>query len=430
VFLILAPYSFASPQRNNEMPFQTGRNPFEPTVTRQESELLDAAIKKAGEDPAEAIRMLQTENLREASPAVDFAIGNLYSQQDNLGKAAAAYEAALAKLPKFKSAIVNLGRIYIMQDKMDKSIKLYQKLVAEGQANADILLLLGHALLKQECPVSAEAAYRQSLLLRPKQAEAMRGLAKSLIRQERFREGLALVGEILQQTPGDEQLWSLRVNALLSMGEYETAIRMLEQAKRLQCVNAEMRATLGDLYLNRQQPEDALQAYQAAFRDANPSVQRILRALKGFLMLGNYDEAKRMVARAERIQQEKPQAFECKEELTLLRLKGKLAHQQGQKEEALNIYSEILRQDPVDGKTMLLLAELQQELGKLEDAVMTCERAAGIDGCQADALILQGQIEVQRKNYRQALKLLQKAQSFENRPYVARYIKQVQRMAD
>jgi len=403
-------------------------DPFEPTVTREESALLNTAMRVAETNTTEAIRILQTKELPEASPALDFAIGNLHFQSERLDEAAVAYRAALEKLPKFRSAVMNLGRVYLMQERTDDAIKLYQQLVADGQADADILLLLGHALLMENAPVSSESAYRQSLLLRPKHPDAMLGMAKALMQQERYAEGLALVGEILQRDSKNRELWSLRANAYLSMGKHAEAMRTIEKARRLGCADAEMLATLGDLLLNQDQPEDALRVYEAAFAGDTPSVARMLRAIEGFLMVGDAQGAIRMIARADTDTSSGGVSFSETQKTAILRLKAELAQQTGRSADAMALCREVLELDPLDGRTMLVLAQLEQDAGRLEDAVMTCERAARVKGYEADALVRQAQIEVQRERYSRAASLLEAAQTFEDRPHVARYLEQVRRM--
>jgi len=405
-------------------------DPFEPMVTREESALLNTAMRVAGTNVTQAIRMLQTKELPEASPALDFAIGNLHFQNERLDEAAVAYETALRKLPKFRSAIMNLGRVYLMQERTEDAIRLYQQLVSDGQADADILLLLGHALLMENAPVSSESAYRQSLLLRPKHADAMLGMAKALMQQERYAEGLALVGEILQRDPKNRELWSLRADAYLSMGKHGEAMCTLEKARRLGCADAEMLATLGDLLLNQDQPEDALRVYQAAFAGDTPSVARMLRAIEGFLMVGDAQGATQMIARADAGTSKTGMSYSETQKTALLRLKAELAQQTKRFADAMAICKEVLGLDPLDGRTMLVLAELEQDAGRLEDAAMTCERAARVKGHEADALVRQAQIEVQRERYGRAASLLEAAQTFEDRPHVGRYLKQVRRMID
>jgi tetratricopeptide (TPR) repeat protein len=405
-------------------------DPFEPTVTREESILLNKAMEVASSNSVLAIAMLQIRDLKHASPALDFAIGNLYFQTEQLDKAVDAYLAAIKKHSKFRSAIMNLGRVYLMQDRTQDAIELYQQLVADEQADADILLLLGHALLMENAPVSAESAYRQSLLLHTKNPDAMLGLAKALMQQERYAEGLALVGEILARDPTSNELWSLRANAYLSMGKQTDAVQTIEKARRLGCANSEMLATLGDLLLNRDQPEDALHAYSMAFSGDSPSIPRVLRAIEGFLMVGDTNGAKAMIARADEMSKAMSDKFGSTQKTTLLRLRAEHARQMERFSDAMNLCNELLRLDPLDGQTMLILAELQQNAGRLEDAVMTCERAARIKGYEADALVRQAQIEVQREHYSRAATLLEAAQTFKAQPHVARYLDQIRHMAE
>lgn len=404
-------------------------DPFEPTVSREESKLLNQAIALSATDIHGAIDLLRIKKLEEASPALDFAIGNFYFQQNKLEQAAAAYRAALVKQEKFRSAVMNLGRVYLMQEKTSDAIELYQHLVADGQADADILLLLGHALLMENYPVSAEIAYQQSLLQRPKHPDAMLGMAKSLMQQQRYAQGLALITEILQQTPTLHELWSLKSNAYLAMGKNEDATRVIENARRLGCADADMLATLGDLYLNQNKPADALAAYGLAFKTNTPSPNRMLRACEGFLMVSDLAGAEKMIQRIDVVLDGAAQSFKDRDRIKLLRLKGELAAQQGDAEKAMGLYEELLKVDPLDARTLLLLARGQWEKRDLEQAALTCERAARIQGHESDALILHAQIEVDRARYGRAVELLEASLTFRDQANVKQYLEQVRRMA-
>jgi len=405
-------------------------SPFEPTVTREESAALAAAMAMAETNTPAAVRAIEAFRRADSSAALDFAIGNLHFRAKDLDAARAAYEAALVRLPAFRSAIVNLGRVHLLEGRPAPAIELYQRLVRDGVADADSLLLLGHALLMEDQSVSAETAYRHTLLLDPRQKEARLGLAKALMRQERYAEGLALVGEILRNDPVHRDLWSLRANALLGLGDYADAARAIETARRLGCADAEMLASLGDLHLNRNQPADGLQAYEAAFSNAPPTAARVLRAAEGFLMIGDLPGADCMLKRAAELKAAAPRAFDTASGLTLLRLKAERAQQGGDADGALALCQEIVRADPLDGRTLLLIAGLQQAAGRLEDAAMTCERAARAKGFEADAPVLHAQVEVSRDRYAQAVTLLEAAQTFRAQPHVARYLDQLRRMVD
>lgn len=401
-------------------------DPFQPSVTGEESRLLADVLKIAETNEEQAIDDLLAKIKKSSSPALDFTLGNLYWRTDNLPGAENAYSKALSKLPNFRMAIMNLGRIHLIQDKTSETISLYQGLVENGQANAETYLLLGHALFMEESVVSAESAYRQALLLRPRDNEARTGLVKALLQQERYQEGLALLNEILNAQPLDQDLWSLKVNGLLAKGNIEEAIAALEQARRLDCASPEMVATLGDLWLNQNRPKDGLAAYEEAFDQEDPDLERILRAAEGFLMLPDADGALKMLNQAEK---EMPENVDLELKIRLLRLKSEWALLNNQFTEAETLSKTILVLDPLDGRTLLQLANIQVENGELAKAILSCERAARIDGFEANALLRQARIEIERDNYRQAVALLESAQVFEPRPYVADYLEQVRRLA-
>ena len=210
---------------------QSKGGPFEPVVSQREAKILREALTR--EEVSDAIDLIRAGLNQASSPAMYFALGNLLFQQDELEDATLAYEQAVQIMPHFRDALMNLGRLYLLQDRPESTIDVYQDLVRDGEANADILLLLGHSLLMTDEPVGAEEAYRQALLLRPRETEIRIGLAKALLTQERYQEGLGLVEEILLREPLNKELWDLRVNALLSSGEIEKAILTVEQAARL-----------------------------------------------------------------------------------------------------------------------------------------------------------------------------------------------------
>jgi len=408
----------------------SGWDPFEPTVTTAERALLIEAMDIATTNVAQAIHVLSAGALHNASPALDFAIGNFYVQDEAFDAAVTAYQAALEKNPRFRSAILNLGRVHLIQERAAEAIRLYQRTVSSGQADAAILLLLGHALLMENEPVSAESAYRQSLLLRVDSPEAKRGLARALLLQGREEEGLALVGELLRRDPDQPDLWALRANACLSLDRRDEAMRAIEVARRLGWANAEMLATLGDLFLNQDQPEDASRAYEQAFAVQAPSVTRMLRAAEGFLMMRDTDGAAQMIAHAEAVRERDPGRVGEAATTRLLRLKAELAQQEDRLDDARTLGEEVLMRDPLDGRMLLVLAALQEAAGERDDAIMTAERAARVKGFEADALIFQARIEVQRERLARAVSLLEAALAFENRPQVARYLEQVRRMID
>jgi len=400
----------------------------EPVATRREAELLARVASVAATNLNAAAAMLTAEDAAKSGAAVDFTLGNLYFRLEKFEPAVEAYTRALEKMPRFRRARLNLGRAYLLQDKPDQAVDTLLYLARFGQPDADGYILLGHALDLEQHPVSAENAYRQALLLDPGNSDGLLGLARSLVRQSRYREAAGLLEELLDLEPERRELWSLTASVRLALAEHDKAIASLESARRLGTADIDMLATLADLYLNAGQPDDAASAFRDIPPDGPLPADRLLRAGQAFIQAGEWQHAAEIIRRVESLRDSSPEALDPKQAAGLLRLKGDLARMRGQKETAAEIYSEILRIDPLDARTLLVLGDLHRESGALEEALMNYERASRIAGHEADALVRQAQIEVERSRYGRAVELLEAAQAFEDRPHVARYLEQVRRL--
>jgi tetratricopeptide (TPR) repeat protein len=181
---------------------------------------------------------------------------------------------------------------------------------------------------------------------------------------------------------------------------------------------------LGDLYLNRTQPAEAVASYNEAFSTGRPAAARQIRAVEGLMMLGETGRAQAMLDKLA-----DPARLTPRQRRRVLRLRGDLARTGGQLEAALKIYRTLLKEDPLNGRVLVAVGDLQRTTGKLEDAVMAYERAARITGYEARGLVRQAQVEVERGRYKRAVELLEAAQVFEDQPHITRYLDQLRRMA-
>ena len=406
----------------------SGLDPFEPTVTPEESDLLQQAVELSRNDPAAAAALLRERDRSDGSAAIDYALGNFLFQGGRLEEAEQAYQAAVDKFPSFRAALSNLGRVYLVRDQPVRAREVFQGLLRDGQADAPMLRLLGHCLLLEDRPVSAEGAFRQSLVLEPGDPEAMRGLTKTLIEQGRTHEVLGLTRELLGERPDDAELWSLRANAHLALEQFDEAIVTIETAHALGAAGAPLLALLGDLYLNRGQPREAVAAYRAAFAGEAPSVEHLLRAVDGLVALGALDEADDLLRRMGAGVEE--DEFPADQARRRRFLEGRLAELRGDTGEAIKAYTQVLRIDPLDGDALLAMADLRAAVNEIEVARMLYERAGRIEGYEARASALLARLEVAQGRYRSAVGLLETAQTFDAKPHVARYLEQVRRLAE
>jgi tetratricopeptide (TPR) repeat protein len=283
------------------------------------------------------------------------------------------------------------------------------------------LLLLGHTLLVQKKSVAAESSFRRALLIdSDDNGIAGRGLAKALLDQERYREARALLHDLLNAYPNDSELWGLSANMNIALKDNYAAIVALETAGRLGCRDSNMTALLGDLYMDANRPADAVKCYQDAVSRGWTGGAHLLRAARGFMLLGNADEAEAILklARDDKNTREMPEYLRVRADILALR---------GKRDEAAAIYRTVLKKNPLDGETLLKLGDLLRESGKYVDAQLYYERAGRIDEFKAAALVKQAELLVHDGSYAKAIKLLETAQALEFNKNVERYLRQLRR---
>ncbi len=426
--LVAAP---AGPVAAAEAPAGAAPDPFVPAVTRREADTLNTLQTLAETDPDQAITRLETSDRAAGSAVLDYFLGNLYVQTERYPEAEAAYRDALRKWPRYRAALNNLARVCLLQAQPARATEALTALVRDGQGDADTLLLLGHALALDEQPISAEGAYRQALLLRPGDADARQGLARTLLAQQRYAECEALLAELLVADPQRGDWWALRAGVQLARDRTDAALAGLETARRLGVIDPDGLDTLGQLYLARGQPAEAHQAFAAALAAAPGAPGRTLNAVSALLGLDETGPAEALLTALETASAATgAPPWSVADQRTQRRLRADLARQRDDLPAAREGYRALLREDPLDGESLLALGELEARDGRVEEAVMTFERAARLAGFELRALERQAQAEVSRARYAAAVRLLERAQAFEDRPHVARYLDQVRRLAN
>ncbi len=418
-------FGLAYGQENGEKAAHYDR---EPTVSRQEAKILEKAVSLAEDDREAAIKLLLEETDNDSSAALNFALGSFYFQKDKPAEAEAAYHRALAKFPSFDRARANLARILIKEDRIDEALNELKEILLSGTARPSTLTMIGYTSLLKEEPVPAEMAYRQALLINPEDSNAYAGLVKSLLMQERYREAVSLLEDLLEEDPHRCEFWFLLANARLALDEPDRAIIALECTRRLEVASDEAMATLADLYLNGGYPEEALSRYHEAFAGKDPSIDRMLRAAKAFTLIKDPTRAEVLLKRLRKATGGDGLDLTPDQERELNRLEAGRAHLEGDIDGARRAYQQLLDDDPLDGEVLLALGDLSREKKELEEAIIFYEQASRITDTRLNAFLRHAQLEVERGHYGQAVKLLKKAQLVKPQQHVADYLEQVRRL--
>ncbi len=424
----------------------------EPQVTAAEQAVLTTIRElfdqsKFGEAEAELVRFIkEVENptdpekvAAEISPAMVFVLGNLYFQADRPEEARRAFLEAIRRFPRFRRAHTNLAYLFISQNKTDEAMPMLQKAVELGENSPRVYGLLGYCHLLKKNAVAAENAYRQAYLLDASSRDWKLGLAQALMAQEKYAEAANLIGTLIEENPNDKQLWLQQTNAFLAMERKEDAIVNLE-ALRLKGIADEANLNLlGNLHMDRNEPQLALLAYLAAM-DMSSTLD-VPRALKSARILNDYgfpDKAEQFIAR---IRVKTGDQLAPKDLTALLLTESRVAEAKGEADRKGAILNQLLELNPADGEVLLELGRYKDQLSRDEedsdkrsalvaDARTNYQLAARIETVAYPANLALGQMLVRERRYPEALTHLQNALNLKKSESLEQYLSRVRRAAD
>lgn len=400
---------------------------IEPRVTEDEREQMLKVLEFISSDKMEEAARLLNKSRNDAANAVfDFTLANIYFQQEKLDEAAACYQVAVDKYPKFRRAWRNMGLIYIRQGEYEKSLPALTRVIELGGGDSITYGLLGYAYSSVENNLSAESAYRQAILLDPVTLDWKMGLARSLFKQERFAESVALCEQLIKGQPDRADLWMLQANAYIGMGQPAKAAEIYELVDYLGQSTVDSLNMLGDIYINDELYDLAVNSYVRAM-DKQPqgSPDRAIRAAKVLAARGAFTETRQLVEYIEKTKSE----LKDEDHKDLLKLRARIAVAEGAGDEEVRVLEKIVELDPLDGEALILLGQNSARNNDIEKAIFYYERAESLEKYEADAKIRHAQLLVGQSKYTEALPLLRRAQTLNPRDNIQKYLEQIERVA-
>jgi tetratricopeptide (TPR) repeat protein len=362
-----------------------------------------------------------------ASAVVDFTLGNIYFQNDRLDEAQAEYLKAVEKAKKFRRAWQNLGLIYIRQEKFAEAIKPMTRVITLGGTSALNYGLLGYAYSRVENNLAAESAYRMAILMDPETMDWKMGLTRSLFLQQRYADVVALLDMLLAKMPDRADLWLLQANAYIGLERPMKAAENYQIVDRLGESTVESLNNMGDIYINDEVYDLAVQAYlDALAKGEKASVDRPLRAARVLAGRSAYGPLRTLI---DGVETQRGSQLTTEQKKDLLKMKARLAVAGGSGDEEAMVLEQIVAIDPMDGEALILLGEHAQRGEDKEKAMFYYDRAAAIPKFEADALVRKAQLLVGTGKYEEALPLLRRAQTIKPRENVGKYLAQVERVA-
>ncbi len=404
----------------------TPENRIEPFVSAEEKAVLSniARLMAAG-DRESAIRRLRNESLSSSSAALQFNLGILHFQEDNLDEAVASLTKALELYPDFRRAHASLGAVYMRRDDLPAALPFLQRAVELGDHDGLTLGLLGYCRLQQNHYASALQAYRLAQLSMPDNPDWKSGEAECLRHTGDHDAAVRLFNEVLASRPGDHETWVRLASALMSLERHDQAAAALEIVRRLDRLSAPDTLLLGQLYLQLQSSSLALARFQESVAaQPPPEPAAAIEAADLLSQALAWPETAQLLTRIREAYPDLPS--EDKTAADLERLDALVAMETGEPEAAAQRLEAIVSRDPMDGRVLVALGRHLAAQDNVVEAEMRLQQAARVSAYESAALRELGQLHVSQGNYTAALSHLQRAHDLEPNESLARYIHAVE----
>ncbi|HON09229.1 MAG TPA: DUF2989 domain-containing protein [Chitinispirillaceae bacterium] len=150
--------------------------------------------------------------------------GNVFYLEKNPQKAIAAYRRAYKNGTKNTSVIYNLAGAYLLKGNLKKAYEYFDELLSYAPGRIDILLkqaVIAEKIRKYE---NAEQCYTKVLDLSPYHEEALNGLVRILLAQNRYQDAARHMEAYLEHLPGNKEMTARLAGIYRKLGWYEVAV--------------------------------------------------------------------------------------------------------------------------------------------------------------------------------------------------------------
>ncbi|MDQ8181235.1 tetratricopeptide repeat protein [Pelagicoccus sp. SDUM812005] len=380
----------------------------EPSVTALEREILEKVYSLMETDIKFAHNYLN-ELLGSGTPisgAFNHALGNLYFKNANYFQAEIQYLSAIEKHPTFRRAWNALGLSRYRQGNYKEAGEALAQSVRFGANDAMTYGILGYCHLQEGRYRSAETAYHYAMLFDPEQTDWAEGLAQSYFETGRFHEAISIFDDLIRTQPDNEEFWLLKANAWLALDEPLKSARCIEIARRFGEVDDDALYLLGNIYLDARIFDQAKEVFLAASSSGGELKEKeLLNAVRYLVFNDQHEFAEQILG----LISEEGESWNSRDKTLYRFLKAEFAYFKGDFEGSERTYLTGVELDPFNGYALMKLAEINVRKGNLEQALVYYDRASNNPEMRYSALVSKARTLIDSKQYRIALKTIEKA---------------------
>jgi len=413
------------PETNPEM------SEDEQLVVKQAIELMQVGTDAATDEALiliESSIVAATGTEADTSALLHYFVGNIYAQKGDQKTAIIWYDRALEAFPNFLKVQRNVGIMRAIEADYEKALPSLIKAVELGANDNTTYGLIGLCYVNTNKYISAESAYRQATVMDPSVKDWQLGLARSLILQNKHREAINVLEELLTTDPSNDVIWAQQANSYVALEDIDTAVANLEVVERLGKATPEILELMGQIYMDKGLNELAVASFKKSIaQDSERPVGTYVDIAELMVGYSALDGAKSFIGDI----RNRFSNIDSDTEIRLLRMESQIAITTGDEGSYIPTLERLIENDPLDGQSLLMLAEhysSQDTADGYARADIYYDRAAKIDEFEVNALIAHAGSYVSRELYGRAIPKLERAQTLRPVEHIGRYLDQVRKI--
>jgi tetratricopeptide (TPR) repeat protein len=190
-------------------------------------------------------------------------LARLYRLRNEHDKAEEVLRGVLKDDPENEAAVEQVTQLLLDQGKSEEAIKLLEGMTTRTPSPA-LLDLLGDAYTQTKDLPKAEQAYRKAAELEPSEMSHQRGLAQTLLAEEKFSEALAVYRKLVDLMPDDADLYLRIAQIYREMHQLDQAEENLLKARQYAPGSVEVMYNEAMLYQAQGRYDDAIRVLSEA----------------------------------------------------------------------------------------------------------------------------------------------------------------------
>lgn len=301
---------------------------------------------------------------------VYYKFGQFYHsiKQDN--KAIEIYQQGLDINHANSNLRIGLGFSYLAENELNEAEKAFQSVIKIDPNNTDAIVGMGKIAELEEDYKEAELMYRKALVINKNSITALSGLGNLRMKQDRFREAQRIFESIKRIDPisewVDQSIEDAKFSPILKeikesegRNDYDTAEMLYLQLIAESPKTAYYYIGLGDLYIQINRAEDAVNLYQDGLKAIPKST--ILQTAMGYayISLNNLNKARRIF---QDVLIQEPENSDAAAGL------GRIAEMEGDSKYAFKYYKQALENDPNNTVALTYMGNLLLKEKKYKQA--------------------------------------------------------------